>query len=81
MGIRAVLPPGPYAQSSLPICGRFKGQWFLTGSSWIPAHVEASAQLQRSPPETALAGGSSGSQWAAKPVAKVTGEPYLATSG
>lgn len=31
--------------------------------------------------EAALAGGSSGSQWAAKPVAKVTGEPYLATWG
>lgn len=43
--------------------------WKL-GSSFGAGHWEA-----------ALAGGGCGSQWAAKPVAKVTGEPYLATWG
>lgn len=43
--------------------------------------MEALAQLQCCLWEAVLAGGGSGSQWAAEPVAKVTGEPYLATQG
>lgn len=71
--------PDTSAQSSLR-------NWLLQTAvicdrrSRIPARVELLPSFRAGLQAVALAGGNSGSQWAAAPVAKVTGEPYLATS-